>query len=67
MDKPHPRSSCCKAEVDNVFSKFHMESDFWPKEGVFLEHASENGTHFKTRKDLRKWCKENECSSAALL
>ena len=67
MAGPLPLSKCCKAVVSKLVSRCHTETDFWPKDGVFLEHASENGTLFKTRKELRKWCEAKGVESAALL
>jgi len=39
----------------------------WPKDGLFLEHASENGQTFYSKKELQDYCKKNGVSSGALL
>lgn len=69
--KPHLASGdkrlpkCCGKIMTKLISVPRRDS--WPEDGIFLEHASETGIHFKTKKDLQKWCKVNKKKSGALL
>lgn len=41
--------------------------DNWPADGLVLEHIAEKPMRFKTRKELRDYCKKHGLSSGALL
>lgn len=42
-------------------------TDTWSRGGITLEHVEENPKHFKTKQELRRYCKEKGLSSGALL
>jgi hypothetical protein len=50
-------------EMEQVISRFNI--DYWKP--ITLYHIDEVPRHFKTRKELRKFCNEKGCESAALL
>lgn len=41
--------------------------DSWPDDGITLEHIADQPKHFKTKGELKAYCKEHKVSSGALL
>lgn len=57
--------SCHKLSLSKQISSPRRDS--WPEGGIVLEHAAERPMRFRTRKELRTFCKEKGFSSGALL
>jgi hypothetical protein len=53
--------------VDKVPARVKVEGDFWPQDGLVLEHIADKPMRFARRKDLKEYCKEHGLSSGALL
>lgn len=62
-------SQACPNCLNNFLDKLvsSPRRDSWPTDGVVLEHVAERPMRFKTRKQLRDFCKEKGFSSGALL
>ena len=59
----------CPHCLNNFLSKqiSRPRRDSWPEDGVVLEHVAERPKRFRTRSELRNFCKEHGFSSGALL
>lgn len=73
LDKGPPECSECKIQMERNYSLEHQphplgrHKDLFEGDGLFLEHADTNGRTFKSRSELRRWCRENGVTSSALL
>lgn len=54
----------CKIEMRKIPSRFFP--DVFPSEGIHLKHVSSEGKTFYSKKEMRKYAKENDLELGAL-